>query len=176
MAGSCHAQEQHYKNYHLALAELIRANRAEGCRFSVNIDKSEYKLRVLADTIVLKEYPVVFGKNPTGDKLIQGDKCTPEGSFKMISKYPHKKWSKFIWINYPNDESWIKHNRAKAEGTIPGNARIGGEIGIHGVPDGMDFLIDMRYNWTLGCIAMKNKDIDELYPYITEDVTIKILK
>jgi len=56
------------------------------------------------------------------------------------------------------------------------NAHIGGEIGIHGVPHGMDFIIDMKYNWTLGCISMKNKDIDEIYPYITKATIIEIRK
>ena len=53
------------------------------------IDKSDYKLSIRIDTLVLKEYPVVFGKKENNDKLMQGDKCTPEGHFKIISKYPH---------------------------------------------------------------------------------------
>jgi murein L,D-transpeptidase YafK len=107
---------------------------------------------------------------------MQGDKCTPEGKFNIISKYPHREWSKFIWINYPNDDSWKKHNTAKSEGRIPKNAQIGGEVGIHGVPKGMDFLIDTKYNWTLGCISLKNKDVDELYPFITKNTIIEIRK
>lgn len=47
---------------------------------------------------------------------------------------------------------------------------------IQGVPKGMDFLIDMKYNWTLGCISLKNKDIDELYPFITKNTIIEIRK
>ena len=147
-----------------------------GSPVSVEIDKSENWLRILVDTIVLKQYPVVFGGNPDDDKRMQGDECTPEGKFTVRSKYPHKSWSKFIWIDYPNEESWKKHNQAKRNGEIPGNAKIGGEIGIHGVPKGSDFLIDMKMNWTLGCISMKNKDVNEIYPYIHKNTLINIHK
>ena len=78
---------------------------------------------------------------------MKDDKNTPEGKFKMKTKFPHKKWSKFIWIDYPNNDSRRKHNTAKKEGKIPKNADIGGEVGIHGVPKGMDFLIDTKFNF-----------------------------
>jgi murein L,D-transpeptidase YafK len=55
----------------------------------------------MADTIIIKQYPVVLGGNPVDDKLLQGDLCTPEGNFLIHAKYPHKSWEKFIWINYP---------------------------------------------------------------------------
>ena len=173
---SCNAQNNKYRNYKSELSEIIKSYKTDDSKISVTIDKSDHKLSIKTDTMILKEYPVVFGENPVDDKLRQGDKCTPEGTFKMISKYPHKKWSKFIWINYPNDESWEKHNSAKRDGKIPGNSQIGGEIGIHGVPKGMDYLIDLKFNWTLGCISMKNKDVDEIFPYISESTVIEIKK
>lgn len=173
---SCNAQIEPYKNYRHPLPDLIKSGNLDASRISVRIDKSEYKLSILVDSVVIKEYPVVFGKNENSDKLMQGDKCTPEGRFKIISKYPHQSWSKFIWLNYPNDESWKKHNAAKAGGKIPKDAAIGGEVGIHGVPKGMDYLIDAGYNWTLGCISMKNRDVDEIYPYITKSTRIEIIK
>ena len=172
---SCSSQES-YKNYHHSLKKLLKDSVLINKQLSINVDKSDYKLALLADTIVVKEYPVVFGGNPKEDKLRQGDQCTPEGKFKIRSKYPHKSWSKFIWIDYPNRNSWNKHNQAKREGKIPEDATIGGEIGIHGIPEGLDFMIDLRRNWTLGCISLKNKDIEELYPYITENTIIKISK
>lgn len=136
----------------------------EGIRLLV--DKSDYVLSVLSDTLVLKQYPVVFGGNPVDDKLRRGDRCTPEGEFRVRSKYLHRSWNKFIWIDYPNEASWEKHRQAKRDGIIDETAEIGGEIGIHGVPQGTDRLIDLRMNWTLGCISLKNRDIDEFYPYI----------
>jgi murein L,D-transpeptidase YafK len=176
LIASCSAQERNYINYNHELSEVLKSLNLDSEKISVFIDKSEYKLALKIDTIVLKEYPVVFGKNPLDDKLMQGDKCSPEGTFNIVSKYPHKTWSKFIWINYPNDDSWKKHNSAKHDGIIPKDAKIGGEIGIHGVPKGMDNLVDLKINWTLGCISMKNKDVDEIYPYISESTIIVIQK
>jgi murein L,D-transpeptidase YafK len=173
---SCNAQEEKYKNYRHSLSELISSDHLDASRISVLIDKSDYKLSIRIDSLVLKEYPVVFGKKENDDKLMQGDKCTPEGDFKIISKYPHQSWSKFIWLNYPNEESWKKHNEAILSGKIPKDADIGGEVGIHGVPKGMDYMIDAGYNWTLGCISLKNRDVEEIYPYINKSTHIEIRK
>ena len=162
--------ESHLLNYQQPLNELVNIEE----ELLVLIDKSDYKLSILQDDIVLKEYPVVFGGNSVDDKLKEGDKCTPEGTFKIQDKYPHQKWSKFIWINYPTEESWKKHNKAKEDGVIENDATIGGEIGIHGVPEGKDFLITQQINWTLGCIALKNKDVNEIYNFINENSTIII--
>lgn len=173
---SCHGQNDKLKYHDLSLAEIMDSLKVDRKTVSILIDKSDYRLYFISDGTLLKEYPVVFGKNVNDDKLMQGDRCTPEGSFHMVSKYPHKEWSKFIWIDYPNKSSWEKYNRAIQVGLIPKNAPIGGEVGIHGVPNGMDMLIDTKYNWTLGCISMKNKDVDEIYPFITANTLIKIQK
>ena len=129
---------------------------------------------IVYDKKVIKTYPVVFGFNPFDDKLKQGDGCTPEGEFGIRAKYPHSSWSKFIWIDYPNKASWEKHAKAKKDGTISKKATIGGEVGIHGVPAGYDYIIDEKQNWTLGCISLKNKDIDDLYESIGTKTRILI--
>jgi len=148
----------------------------KGTAINILIDKSEYRLYVYAADTIIKSYPIVLGGNPIDDKLREGDQCTPEGSFKMISKYPHKSWSKFIWINYPTEDSWRKHKKAKANGILTKNTNIGGEIGIHGVPKGTDNMIENSVNWTLGCISLTNTDINELYPFVTDKTIIKIQK
>ncbi len=163
-----------YKNYSKSLPELIKSLNIDVDKIHVLIDKSDYKLTILFESTIIKEYPVVFGGNAKNDKLMQGDDCTPEGTFHIVSKYPHKNWSKFIWIDYPNNDSWKKHNKAKQDGIIPENADIGGEIGIHGVPKGMNKLIDLKSNWTLGCISLKNNDVNEIYPYLTKNIDIII--
>ncbi|MCH2196429.1 L,D-transpeptidase [Kordia sp.] len=149
---------------------------SDGTPIRILIDKSDYKLSIFAADTLVKEYHVVFGGNPVDDKEKEGDQRTPEGVFGVRDKYPHKKWSKFIWIDYPNAESWKKFNQRKADGVIKEGETIGGEVGIHGVPDGMDAMIDEKRNWTLGCISMKNKDVDEIYPYITKNTKITIQK
>lgn len=141
---------------------------------NILIDKSEYQLFLRSDSIVLQSFPVVFGGNPVADKLRQGDQCTPEGVFGVRSKRIHDKWSRFIWIDYPTAQSWQKHRAAKTAGTIPPHAKIGGEIGIHGVPAGYDVAIDARNNWTLGCISLTNKDVEALYPHVFDGMKIHI--
>lgn len=143
---------------------------------NILIDKSDYTLSIFTADTLVKQYDVVFGGNPVDDKHKEGDKCTPEGVFGIRDKYPHKSWSKFIWIDYPNEDSWRKFNKRKADGIIKEGETIGGEVGIHGVPDGMDHMIDNKKNWTLGCISMKNKDVNEIYPYITKQTKITIQK
>lgn len=164
------------KNSGIPLSVLIDSLGTEPHDIHVLIDKSDYILSILANETLIKEYAVVFGGNPKDDKRMEGDECTPEGTFRMVSKYPHKRWNKFIWLNYPTDDSWAKHRKAKQEGSIPPDARIGGEIGIHGVPEGLDLLIELGQNWTLGCISMKNSEVDEIYPYILEGTDIIIRK
>lgn len=173
---SCSGQSDKPMRNEQPLAGIMDSLKIDKSSISVLIDKSDYRLYIKAKGMIIKEYQVVFGKNTSDDKLMQGDGCTPEGTFHMLSKYPHKEWSKFIWIDYPNKSSWEKHNQAKKEGKIPQNAQIGGEVGIHGVPKGMDMLIDAKYNWTLGCISLKNTDVDEIYPYITTNTLFVIQK
>lgn len=162
-------------NYDKNLRETIKARKLEKEKISILIEKSEYRLTVYCDMKPVKSYPVVFGFNPVDDKLMQGDGCTPEGIFKIRDQYPSKYWNYFIWIDYPTDDSRRKHNLAKKSGEIPDNVSIGGEIGIHGVPEGNDDLIKRRRNWTLGCISLKNDDVAEIYKFCKPGNVVEIL-
>jgi murein L,D-transpeptidase YafK len=163
-------------NENRSLAFLIDSLQVKQHNVSIQIDKSDYILMVLNKAEVLKSYRMVLGSNPKDDKRMEGDRCTPEGTFHIVSKYPHKSWRKFIWIDYPNDESRRKFKEAKLNGEIPKDAKIGGEIGIHGTPEDSDYLIDDKVNWTWGCVSLKRKDVDEIYPYINESTEIIIEK
>ena len=163
-------------NENRSLAFLIDSLQVKQHNVSIQIDKSDYILMVLNKAEILKSYRMVLGSNPKDDKRMEGDRCTPEGTFHIVSKYPHKSWRKFIWIDYPNDESKIKFKEAKLNGEIPKDAKIGGEIGIHGTPKDSDYLIDDKVNWTWGCVSLKRKDVDEIYPYINESTEIIIEK
>jgi murein L,D-transpeptidase YafK len=159
-----------------ALSGILQNKQIDASTLSIFIDKTEYTLRIMCGDQLIKSYAVVFGGNPLDDKLRQGDQCTPEGEFKIRGFYPHKSWSKFIWIDYPNESSWQKHRKAKEQGKIPSTAQIGGEIGIHGVPDGYDYAIAHKRNWTLGCISMTNTDVNEIYPFIFIGMKVVIQK
>ena len=143
---------------------------------SILVDKSDYELRVYDDKGWYATYPVVFGNNSLEDKKMEGDKNTPEGTFHIISKRIHDKWDRFLAIDYPTEESWEKFRERKKRGEIPSSARIGGSIGIHGTWPNDDFIIDRYKNWTLGCISMKNVDVEDLYNYVTAGVEVEIRK
>ena len=157
------------------LQEIVRSRKIPKNELKIKIDKSAYSLAVYYKEEKLILYPCVFGFNPVDDKHQEGDGCTPEGIFGIRSKYAHGSWTYFIWIDYPNKESWRRFNARKANGTIDKDARIGGEIGIHGVPEGMDEAIDERTNWTLGCISLKTAHITDLYKSIGDGTKIEIV-
>lgn len=148
------------------LAAIIDSLKIDAKSIGFKVHKSKRRFEVVARGQVLKSYPCVLGEMPVGDKFHQGDRKTPEGSFTFRSKRVHAQWHKFIWVDYPNAESWKRYDERKAKGLIPRGKDIGGEIGIHGVPEGMDHWIDTGADWTWGCIALRNADVDEIYPYI----------
>ena len=155
-----------------------RAPAAEGPigKISIIIDKSDYELSVYDDKGWYATYPVVFGSNGLEDKKMEGDKKTPEGSFRIISKRVHEKWYRFLALDYPSKESWEKFNQRKQKGEIPPSASIGGAIGIHGTWPNEDFIIDKYKNWTLGCVSMKKNDVLEIYGYTPIGTRVVIRK
>lgn len=159
-----------------SLQTMIKKNGISKSSLTILIDKSDRTLSVYHSDTLLISYPCVLGFNPVDDKKQEGDGCTPEGIFKIRSKYAHKSWKYFIWIDYPNKESWSRFNSRKAKGEIDKDATIGGEIGIHGVPEGSDDLISEGVDWTLGCISLRNADISDLYNSISDAVVIKIVQ
>jgi murein L,D-transpeptidase YafK len=130
------------------------------------IDKSDYELRVYDDEGWYATYPVVFGSKSIDDKMMEGDRKTPEGVYKIAVKRPHEKWDKIMLIDYPTRADVEKFNQRKAQGLIPKNAKIGGGIGIHGTWPRDEMAVDYFQNWTNGCISLKNEEIEELYSMI----------
>lgn len=140
------------------------------------IDKSDYELSVYDDKGWYATYPVVFGNNSLGDKKMQGDRQTPEGTFNIVHKRVHDKWCRFMLIDYPNAESYAKFNQRRMRGEIPASAKIGGAIGIHGTWPRDDYLVDHYKNWTEGCISMKNEDVKEVYSFTRNGAKVTIRK
>jgi murein L,D-transpeptidase YafK len=138
------------------------------------VHKRSRSLTLYKGLTPLKTYPVVLGKDPLNDKLMQGDMCTPEGVYRVRAKYPHHKWSRFIWIDYPNTQNWLKFARAKNTGKIPLEADIGGQVGIHGTEDEYKNIIGQ--NWTQGCVSLRNQDMEDLYLQVTEQTLVVIRK
>ncbi len=130
------------------------------------VSKSQYRVALYYRNHIIRLYKAVFGPNPMLDKCMEGDRCTPEGGFRIASKNPASKYNKFMLLNYPNDSATIRFNKLKAAGRIPAHARIGGDVGIHGIWKGGDDMIEMGVGWTDGCVALKNKDIEELFSFV----------
>ena len=143
---------------------------------SIVIDKSNYELYVYDAKGWYATYPVVFGNNTLADKKMEGDKNTPEGTFRIVNKRVHEKWDRFMGIDYPTKDCLSKFNSRKQRGEIPKHARPGAGIGIHGVWPYEDFVIDRYKNWTNGCIAMKNSDVEEIYSYVPIGTPVTIRK
>jgi murein L,D-transpeptidase YafK len=167
--------------YYIIIAVLLFSNTsfhstiADMNDFYIVIEKHSYEMKVYdANNNWLITYPVVFGSKDLGDKMMQGDRKTPEGTFHVASKRIHEKWNRFMALDYPNAESYEKFNERKSEGIIPSNAQIGGEIGIHGTWPHEEFAIDQYQNWTMGCVSTKNLYIQELYKNIPVGTTVII--
>jgi murein L,D-transpeptidase YafK len=144
--------------------------------YYIVIDKSKYELSVIDGEGWLVTYPVVFGSNDLGDKMMAGDRKTPEGLFTLVGKRVDTKWDRFLAIDYPTKEDYSKFMYRKQQGLIPQSAKIGGGIGIHGVWHHEDYTVDQYQNWTEGCISMKNQDVEELYNLVPVGTKVYIRK
>lgn len=125
--------------------------------------KSNYELQVYDREGWYATYPAVFGNKSLEDKMMQGDRKTPEGTYRIISKRPHEKWDKIMDLDYPTASDKAKFNERKAAGLIPRTARIGDGIAIHGTWAHDENAVDAYQNWTNGCISLKCEDMDEVY-------------
>lgn len=158
--------------------------------FAVIVDKAAYSLDIIKDGKVTSQYPIELGTNPYDDKQIQGDRCTPEGMFYICKKNPNSQFYKSLGISYPNfehAEKGLKHGlitkkqaeqiRTAIEKKVipPQNTLLGNDIYIHGGGTGRA-ANDGGQNWTWGCIAVSNKEIDEIYKTIDVRTPVTIVK
>lgn len=153
----------------------LLGDRTDPIKTTLLVEKAKRRLTLFYDLVPIKSYSVVLGGSPDGDKFREGDQKTPEGVYHIRDLYPHPDWSKFIWLDYPTSQDWREHLQAKPSGEIAPLASIGSEIGIHGVPDGGDGMIDRRVDWMWGCVSLKNDDVDELYAYLQVDTLVEIV-
>ena len=134
----------------------------------VLVIKSKEKLLLKKGDNVIKEYNVVFGANPVGHKEREGDQRTPEGKYYLDYKKADSAFYKAIHISYPNETD---RRRAQEKGVDPG-----GQIMIHGQKNGYGWMAPMMQtiNWTDGCIAVSNRDMDEIWRAVDVGVPIVI--
>lgn len=138
------------------------------------VEKDQFLVAVLYKRQRIRQYRAVFGPDRTQDKMMMGDRMTPEGLFKIVSKRPHNEWQHFVLLDYPNAESRKKFEERKRQGLIPANASIGHSVGIHGTFLGGEKMMDMGIGWTDGCVALKPADMRDLNRFCFPGVRVYI--
>jgi murein L,D-transpeptidase YafK len=155
--------------------------------------KSQYTVTLYKGETPVKTYRAVFGLgHGDGDKRMEGDKRTPEGDFYVCTMNHSKRFYKFIGLSYPGLQhaeyglqtkvispgEYTKIKKAIDERQPPPwETRLGGAVGIHGRTLNGDAAPQqfLRVNWTDGCIALDNSDVDEIYSVVTLGTPVTIL-
>ena len=134
------------------------------------VEKSKRLMHVYNKSKLLKTYRISLGRNPVGAKKMEGDKRTPEGLYFIDGKNPNSNYHKNLGISYPNANDI---QQAKKAGVKPG-----GQIKIHGLSkrDSKLGKLHLLTDWTAGCIAVTNDEIDELYNALAVGTPIEIRK
>lgn len=135
----------------------------------VVVKKSARKIMLFNDGRLVADFPIALGDNPIGHKEQRGDERTPEGRYRLTWKNPESKFYRSIHITYPNK---VDREKAHALGVSPG-----GDIKIHGLPNKQAYPSDlyMEMNWTDGCIAVLNEDMDKIWSMVRFNTPIEIL-
>ena len=130
--------------------------------------KSAHIMRLYNHEKVIKEYRIALGGQPVGAKQKEGDHKTPEGLYTIDSKNSHSQFHLSLHISYPSQQD---RERARRLGVSPG-----GDIMIHGLPPAYAYLGAMHraYDWTDGCIAVTNAEIEEIWNLVSVGTKVEI--
>ena len=130
--------------------------------------KKERTLQLLNQGKVIKTYKVALGGDPIGPKTRQGDHKTPEGVYMVDSRNPHSQFHKSIHISYPNASD---RAAARQKGVSPG-----GDVFVHGLPNGYRWVgaSHRLKDWTDGCIAVTDQEMDEIWLAVLDGTPIEI--
>lgn len=131
----------------------------------VHVVKSKHVLELLSGEEVVATYPAQMGMGGAGPKIREGDTKTPVGRYHIVSRQPSE-YRLFLRLDYPNAEDRARFARMKKSGELPPSAKIGGDIGIHGPPIGLtkgfaeEVLV--KDDWTVGCVGVSDRAIQEI--------------
>jgi murein L,D-transpeptidase YafK len=130
--------------------------------------KKERTLQLLSGGRVIKSYKVALGGDPVGAKVRQGDHRTPEGIYVLDSRNAHSQFHKSIHISYPNARD---RAAARAKGVS-----AGGDVFVHGLPNGYGWVgaAHRAKDWTDGCIAVTDEEIEEIWKAVRDGTAIEI--
>lgn len=135
---------------------------------SIVVEKKRRRLTLFLDGRPVKHYGIALGRNPDGAKVQIGDNRTPEGIYFIEGRLPQSRYYRALRISYPDQMDRL---RAQSLGLT-----AGGDIMIHGLPTGRENLgaAHRRTDWTEGCIAVTNQEIDEIWAAVPDGAPIHI--
>ncbi len=139
----------------------------------VHIDKSEHTLELRKDGVVVKSYKVALGSGGAGPKEMEGDKKTPVGRY-FISSRIKGLFHQFLTVSYPNAEDKRRYAELKKQGLVPAGRGVGFGIGIHGVNNKDWAGVHKESDWTFGCIALDDDEIDEIAKLVPNGTAVVI--
>lgn len=130
--------------------------------------KSKRSLTLYQKGKELKSYRVALGGNPVGAKTRQGDRRTPEGLYSIDAKNSHSRFHLALHVSYPDPQ-----DQARAKKLL---VNPGGDIMIHGLPSAYAYLgaLHRQYDWTEGCIAVTNSEIEEIWNLVPVGTEVEI--
>lgn len=132
------------------------------------VEKSCRRLTLVRNGSALKTYRIALGRNPVGNKERQGDNRTPEGIYRIDRRNAKSRFYRSLHISYPNRTNM---ETARKHGVSPG-----GDIMIHGLPPEIEWDESMHplEDWTSGCVAVTNTEIDEIWRVVPDGTVIEI--
>lgn len=135
---------------------------------AILILKKDHLMELLSRGKVIRTYKVALGQGGLAPKRREGDARTPEGHYVIDAKYEHSKYHKALHVSYPDAED---RRRAAKLGVSPGGA-----IMIHGLPNGKGWVGSRHrlFDWTLGCIAVTDEEIDEIWTRVSVGTSVEI--
>ena len=132
------------------------------------IEKKARRLTLFHNNTPVKTYEIALGRQPEGPKQFQGDNKTPEGRYLIDSRKKNSSYHRALHISYPNakDAAFAAKQKRPA----------GGDIMIHGLPNGMGSLgpFHRLRDWTAGCIAVTNAEIEEIWRAVPDGTPVEI--
>jgi murein L,D-transpeptidase YafK len=139
----------------------------------IRIDKSDHKLELTAGGKVVKSYKVALGSGGAGPKRMEGDKVTPVGTYRVTGRFKGL-FHQFLVVSYPNEEDKRRFAELKKQGAVPAGRSAGFGIGIHGVGHPEWNGVHKESDWTHGCVALDDAEIDELASLVNDGTKIVI--
>jgi len=131
--------------------------------------KSQRVLLILRGDAVVGTFRVALGPNPVGPKIRAGDGRTPEGHYILDWRNPKSRFYRAIHISYPEPKDIEQARRLKVS--------PGGDVMIHGLPKGAEDIgaDQANWDWTEGCIAVSDAEMDEIWGHVEDGTPIDIL-